>query len=293
MPLRSATHETELMNRASTIWRAENMFCALVSRYARSIPQHPAKVRLIKLMAGWGRSSAWVYQHEATKARFSGEPGDFIGWELLTKGSFEPASLTKCRDLMQEHGGWFADIGAHHGLFSSVVSSLPMVDVLSFEPNPASFLKLLANIRLNGRTNVHLVHAALGSQPTLLPWQHSGSGDGTTAWSHGVRDKEAGDYHVAAVRFRDVVDKFGWAAPTLIKMDVEGAEIAALQGFDFEALRPKFVLMEAQPQWQEKFVFMSTRGYGATGEGGTKLYGGEDDLFLEGNALFTEHRSQS
>jgi len=38
---------------------------------------------------------------------------------------------------------------------------------------------------------------------------------------------------------------------------------------------------------------MSTRGYGATGEGGVKLNGGEDDLFLEGNALFAAHRSQS
>jgi len=58
----------------------------------------------------------------------------------------------------------------------------------------------------------------------------------------------AADYWLGSVSFMDVLAARGLASPNMIKMAVEGAEIATLQGFDFEALRPKFVLMEAQPE---------------------------------------------
>ena len=72
----------------------------------------------------------------------------------------------------------------------------------------------------------------------------------------------------------------------MAKVDVEGAEFAVLEGFDFERCRPLYFLIEAQPHWAAKYAFLSRQGYAATGENGAKLTGSDSDPFLERNAFF-------
>lgn len=259
-----------------------------MAAYARCVPPHPAKVRLLKLLAGLLPESSWAYQCSGAPFRFLSPPSDFIGWEILTRDGFEPDSLRLCVGLLARHGGWFADVGAHHGLFTCAAASAGEIKVLSFEPNPSSFLRLRANVEMNSLSSVHLVHAAAGSEFALLDWRQSGTGAGTTAWAHVARQGERADFLLPAVPFQSVVERLGWGPPTLVKMDVEGAELTALAGFDFEGNRPKFLLMEAEPLWAEKFRFMSGKGYSALGADGCPLQATPDQAFLEGNALFVD-----
>jgi FkbM family methyltransferase len=273
------------------IWRAVSASASFGVFYARATPPHPGKVRALKAVLSILRDEEILLRDSDTGTLFLADSKDFVGWELLTKGSFEPQSLRLCLEIMRKRGEVFADIGAHHGLFSSTVSSVDSAKVISFEPNPASFVRLLANVRANTRTNVTLVHAPLGrSGGCLLPWRHSGDTAGTTAWSHGAKQGEASDYWLATTSFADALAATGVEAPTLVKMDVEGAELSVLEGFDFERCRPSYFLIEAQPHWPEKFAFLAAKGYHATGESGAALRGVEGDAFLEGNALFTDHR---
>lgn len=272
---------------SSSIWRTGGGLAGLIAFYARSVPSHPCKLRLLKRMLSLCGHREITCHHSSTATRFVADTADFVGWEILTKGSFEGAALELCLEIMRQHGGVFADIGAHHGLFSMTVSSLA-VSVLSFEPNPASFLRLQSNVRLNGRQNVKLVHAALGNHAGLLPWRHAGESEGTTAWSHGARAGEAADYWLGSVTFMDALAATGTPAPTMVKMDVEGAEFAVLEGFDFDRCRPLYFMIEAQPHWEAKYAFLTGQGYEATGENGAKLCGAESDPFLEGNAVFIQ-----
>lgn len=275
------------------IWRPVSSFASLSVFYARATPPHPGKVRVLKALLSILCDEEILLRDSDSGTLFLADSKDFVGWELLTKGSFEPLSLRLCLEIMRKRGGVFADIGAHHGLFSSTVSSVDSAKVIGFEPNPASFLRLLANVRANARTNVTLVHAPLGrSGGSLLPWRHSGETAGTTAWSHGAGHGEAPDYWLAATSFTDAMSATGVEAPTLVKMDVEGAELSVLQGFDFATVRPSYFLIEAQPHWPEKHAFLTGRGYRASGENGAVLLGRDADAFLEGNALFT-HKSEA
>ncbi len=269
-------------------WQPLHPAVKALALHARRSPAHPAKVRILKLLAASLPLNAWIYLEPRNETRFLSVPSDFIGWEILTKGCFEPESLALCRRLLEQHGGWFADVGAHHGLFSCTMSAMRDMRVLSFEPNPASFLRLRDNVRRNNRSSVHLVHAAVAAESCLVPWRHAGGDGGTTAWSHATRAGEQSDYLVPAVPFCGVVSDLGWGGPTVVKMDVEGAELSALAGFDFDAQRPRFILMEAEPLWPEKSAFMSARGYSAFGEGGHPLGGEGSQPFLEGNALFVD-----
>lgn len=278
---------TNIVKNSNSLWRAGGGLAGLLTFYARSVPSHPCKLRVLKRMLSLCGHREITFRNTSYSSCFVADTADFVGWEILTKGSFEPASLELCLQIMRKHGGVFADIGAHHGLFSTTVSSLP-VRVLSFEPNPSSFLRLQSNVRLNGRENVKPVHAALGNCAGLLPWRHAGDSEGTTAWSHGASKGEVADYWLGSVRFMDALAATGMPAPTMVKMDVEGAELAVLEGFDFERCRPLCFLLEAQPNWEAKHAFLTKRGYRATGEGGAKLAGVATDPFQEGNAVFLQ-----
>ena len=270
------------------VWQSQGLVSRALTAYARKVPEHPLKLRLLKLLLRSTRREQIVFYNSLAQTHFLADTSDFVGWEIFTRGAFEPESLRLCLEIMGRKGGVFADIGAHHGLFSSCVSGLPATRVISVEPNPSSFLKLAANIRRNERTNVSLIHCALGGRSGLLPWRHSGDSEGTTAWSHGAQDGEKADYFLAAVRFADALAAVGAPAPTLVKMDVEGAELSVLEGFDWSAPRPEYFLIEAQPHWSQKFAFLTAHGYRATGASGALLKGANDDPFLEGNALFAK-----
>lgn len=273
-------------------WVPLHPFVKALAIYARKIPAPPSKIRILKILSRCLPSNAWVYREGSSGTLFCADPSDFIGWNILTKGAFEPHSINLCRDLLRHHKGWFADIGAHHGLFSCVMSSIPELKILCFEPNPASFLQLHDNINRNQVSDAHLVHAALGDKAGLIPWCHGGLAEGMTAWSHGVLDHEKPDYWIPAVVFREVVHEFGLGAPTVVKLDVEGSELSALEGFDFENLRPSFILMEAEPFWAEKLAFMKDREFTAFGADMRVLTESDTSAaFIEGNALFASGKS--
>lgn len=284
----ATTKSANQSGEAHADWKLRGMFPTALAYYLRHAPEHPGKLRMFHWLRRLATPKAWLAEYRASGTLLSVDAGEYIGWSIITRGSFEPASLSLALRIMDRYGGWFADIGAHHGLYTCVISSRSAAQVLSFEPNPESFLKLAANVRSNNRTNVELIHAAAAATPVLLPWKHTGDGSGSSAWSKALRPGEASDYRIAAVRFADVVEGLGWGPPTLAKIDVEGGEWAALQGFDFQAIRPRFVLVEAGATWAQTCELLSSAGYKRRDDDLADLGGGGENVVREGNFLFVD-----
>jgi FkbM family methyltransferase len=124
-------------------------------------------------------------------------------------------------------GSTVIDVGANLGLYTCLAADLvgPTGRVISFEPNPAVFQRLEANVELNefgGR--VTTVCAAVGAQP--------GS---TQLWipeiSHGLASLgEIPGSKVVDVTITTVDDHAPATPPALMKVDVEGFELGVLQG---------------------------------------------------------------
>jgi FkbM family methyltransferase len=103
--------------------------------------------------------------------------------------------------------------------------------VVTFEPVPETFAALEDNIRLNALTNVWLECAAVGDRElaiTLsccagrkLSWTPSATGYGWLGKQNSIS--------VPAVSLDRYVQKTG-VRPNLIKIDVEGTELAVLRG---------------------------------------------------------------
>lgn len=127
------------------------------------------------------------------------------------------------------------EIGAFHGLLTLFFSGRAK-DVIAYEPNPSSHRRVLENLRLNGRTNVHVRSLAVGEREgsltllcdTLMPG--GASGDPALAAQIRSSSPEATTVHVRVVSLDEDIDASELPPPDFVKIDIEGMELPALRG---------------------------------------------------------------
>lgn len=143
--------------------------------------------------------------------------GDHAYWV----GNFERWKQELIARLLAE-GDVFYDLGAHVGFFTVLGAKLVGLNgkVISVEPMPANIAWLHAHIRVNGyQDRVRVIEAAVTDQ----------TGQGRFKMHERTpmgRLDESGDSVVATV----ALDELALDPPTLVKMDIEGAEPKALLG---------------------------------------------------------------
>jgi FkbM family methyltransferase len=169
----------------------------------------------------------------------------------LYDGWYEEAEAEKIVELVQP-GMTVLDIGAHIGYFTLLMAVRvgPLGKVYAFEPNPAVYRKLTANLALNarcsdGRVLVHNValSAQNGEAEFFCPIDgYEGVG--------GLKDTKRaplGSVTRVPIRTLDtVIEREGIRKLDFIKMDIEGGELDALRGAErtLAAMRPT-ILFEA------------------------------------------------
>jgi FkbM family methyltransferase len=150
--------------------------------------------------------------------------------EELSQGTYESASRKLfCRILPS--ADVFVDGGAHIGLYSLLADRLGCAGlaVLAFEPDPYNQRAFRWNLRANRCRKVNMFPAAVsdttGSARLVIS-------DGTIGSSLNLERTEIGGTHLLEVKTvaLDSVLKDYSCKNLLVKLDIEGAEIRALQG---------------------------------------------------------------
>jgi FkbM family methyltransferase len=148
--------------------------------------------------------------------------------------SHEPTQLAFVERFLRP-GDVVLDAGAHVGIFTLVAASIvgETGEVHAFEPVPANFESLERNVRLNGFSNVRLNRAAVGAEkgelelglPDVVP----DSAETSAMYTVGGGDRRVSAAVVSLDAYVDA--QIGERPIRLLKMDVEGFEPAALEGF--------------------------------------------------------------
>ncbi len=119
------------------------------------------------------------------------------------------------------------DVGAFHGILTLFFASRA-AQVIAYEPNEASYGRLIENIRLNNLTNVQVRKLGVGSQPGAgtLHYAPRMAGGGT------LRPNAIApvSQRVEITTLDRDIAATSLPAPDLIKIDIEGWELEALEG---------------------------------------------------------------
>lgn len=126
----------------------------------------------------------------------------------------------------------FYDIGANIGIYSCLVGTCdPSVSIVSFEPHPSNSERLQENIEINGlseRASVFEVALSDSEGETTLAAPDGSDELGEGSFSIGAVTDDA--VAVSTISADKLIESENLPPPSVIKIDVEGAEGKVLRG---------------------------------------------------------------
>lgn len=189
--------------------------------------RHPLKDYLVGHYWSWfSRHDVWIAYDEAAIIRVS--LGDYLHQRIFFEGHYERALIEWLKTSLRPTDV-FWDVGANIGAIT-LIASPRCRRVVAFEPDPHSAARLSEHLTVNACENVELVRAAL-SDATGGGWLHRGPASNTGMGSLLEPRGDAGERTpIDILRADDFVRQRPDAMPSVIKVDVEGAEHLVLRG---------------------------------------------------------------
>ena len=154
--------------------------------------------------------------------------GDYLQQQIFFDGYYErPLVDWLKRTLTPDDVFW--DVGANIGAISLVAARL-CKQVVAFEPDPRSLVRLEQNVQANRLADIEIVAGALGVEGgSATLYQSANVNTGMTSLVPG-RGEVVGKQTVKVLRADDLIAARPELAPTVMKLDVEGAEHLVLSG---------------------------------------------------------------
>ncbi|MBZ5566485.1 MAG: FkbM family methyltransferase [Acidobacteriia bacterium] len=149
---------------------------------------------------------------------------DALTSQQILRGCYEPYMQAAFTRYVRP-GGAVYDVGAHagfHSLFCALLAG-PAGRVIAFEPNPGNFRSLTAQLELNPSLQVTLLPYAILDRNGDVRFEAGGD-------SSQGHISEAGSFTVAGRCLDSLVEQGSVPPPSVIKIDVEGAEEQVIAG---------------------------------------------------------------
>lgn len=189
----------------------------------------PILRRFHESIANRYRSVDGVIERGAGRGLRFNAGGSYAGYLL---GTWEPV-IQKAFETFLKPGDIIYDGGASVGYWSVLTARLvgPSGRVVSFEPLLANVERIVYNARLNGMSNVEVRREALGAADGTATFLVSADAGWGRLGEHGSSLAQKVSEIDASVRSIDSLVAAGEIpAPNVVKLDVEGAEVAVLRG---------------------------------------------------------------
>jgi len=176
----------------------------------------------------------------------------------FTRGEYEPDNTRAIEGLVESRDVVF-DVGAHVGYFTVLMSERvgPEGQVVSFEPRDINLEFLRQHLRINRCENVQVIDACVGDRAGAARLEtRVGTGKGHVSTE--------GNVDVRMVVLDELVQSGKLPVPRFMKIDVEGGEMAVLEGarWIIETHRPRMVLATHSPELKQACnEFLTARGY--------------------------------
>jgi FkbM family methyltransferase len=157
---------------------------------------------------------------------------------------FDPEPLVEdFRELKLTPGSVVVDLGGNLGVVAIYLASKvgPSGRVYVYEPDEKNYPRMEENIRLNGASNITAVKKGAWKEDGVLEF-YSGGNYTSTFQKTSYVEKEKDKYEVVRVpvsKLDSEVSRLSIERLDLLKIDIEGSEVAALEGARETLLRFK------------------------------------------------------
>jgi FkbM family methyltransferase len=128
------------------------------------------------------------------------------------------------------------DVGGYEGVFTLFFAHRvgPGGRLITFEPNPHNYARIVENVRLNGFDNVEVRQLALGAGPDTATLVFPPDETARGSLEGGIQDQLLHERSAVAIQVAvDSIDRLvaaGLPEPDFVKIDVEGLELDVLRG---------------------------------------------------------------
>lgn len=188
------------------------------------------------------RVIAWVSTHLFDNLTYTVQSGLLCGMRRRGGLGWAPAFLAGGVQT-KEHEFWKSldlrgkvvyDVGAFQGLLTLFFARQAQ-QVISYEPNPHNRKRLEENVALNGLYNVLIRPVGIGSSERNLrmiynPLMPGGASVEQGIGEHLLNDSKAIVTDIPVTTLDAELNEYALPAPALIKIDIEGHELDALNG---------------------------------------------------------------
>ena len=160
------------------------------------------------------------------------DPQEWLQIGMLTTGGTEPKTSSLFRKLLRP-GDTYIDVGAHVGYHALLARQAVGATgrVLALEPQPYNCNKILVNAALNGFSNITTIVGAAGDQDGVVTLRDQAPYDKArlTLQATGMHDQSV-EFEVPVWTLDALVRRHKIDKVRLLKIDVEGYELAVLKG---------------------------------------------------------------
>jgi FkbM family methyltransferase len=232
--------------------RSAPALLSLAGRLIRRLPR--GRYRLMEAFGAPAKPFRARLSNELGGHQYVCDLRDAVARQVFFTGVYGPQETVLLRVLLRP-GMSFVDVGANWGYFSLLAAHLVGSGgrVLALEPDPRVHPLIEANVRMNGLAQVAALRVAAAEAAgvlTLAGFEEDGGNFGISRVM-GAGGSHAGpSFQVEGTTLDALLEARGIPAVDLLKMDIEGAEMAALKGLSrsLETGKVRRLLVELHPR---------------------------------------------
>jgi len=205
------------------------------------------------------------------------DPNSYIGRYIFYRGIYEEQIIHKIASMVKP-AMTVIDIGANIGLHTNICASLVRSKgrILTMEPQSKARALLKENVKLNNFTNIQILDYALGrasNTASIFLVNEKNNGQATLIFEDQQSLYPSEEINVRTLDF--LLTDLTISKVDIVKIDVEGAEMAVLEGGKdfFRASPPQAFFIECIDQHLRRFGASSEELVSWLNSEGYKTYG--------------------